>query len=469
MYTEEYEKREFPYRNFFLKLILVIVFVLLLVWLLTKLFYNKNNNEVDGTVNEVFSNNLEKMKSGALSYYNENNLPTKIGDTDKLSLSKMIDKKLVTKIIDKEGKTCNQKKSYIKITKKENEYFLKVNLVCDDEEDYIVAHLNNYEYCNNTYICETKVENNDKEEIEDTTNNTDSNIISSNQSSNNIQSKTTTKKTTKKVSTKGKLTTNKGSIEITDTTTKTYLYEYSKTNNHTYSSWSLWNNWERVDCNTQEITCTSKTDICLKELKRYDRKENVDTYNKTYETTKVTMKYDGITTTSACYNNNYVKINNKFYKTAGDYSSINNVNASIARNINSWTYSGRSSYQTPPADTKSMHFILVGVDYSKCNNTCTNLPNYYYDKYIYNDNLTEITSSNLTCNTNTTKNIYTYNQKNENVTFSRTETLYGTVCYKSERQRTLISSGTTQKKWSNYNDKNLLNNGYNYTGSKKKK
>ena len=36
MYTEEYENRGFPFRNFLLKLILIIIFVFLLVWLLPK-------------------------------------------------------------------------------------------------------------------------------------------------------------------------------------------------------------------------------------------------------------------------------------------------------------------------------------------------------------------------------------------------------------------------------------------------
>ena len=36
MYTEEYEHKGFPFKDFLIKLILVIIFVLLLVWLLPK-------------------------------------------------------------------------------------------------------------------------------------------------------------------------------------------------------------------------------------------------------------------------------------------------------------------------------------------------------------------------------------------------------------------------------------------------
>ena len=37
MYTEDYETRGFPIRNFLLKLILIVAFVFLLVWLLPKI------------------------------------------------------------------------------------------------------------------------------------------------------------------------------------------------------------------------------------------------------------------------------------------------------------------------------------------------------------------------------------------------------------------------------------------------
>ena len=52
---------------------------------------------------------------------------------------------------------------------------------------------------------------------------------------------------------------------------------------------------------------------------------------------------------------------------------------------------------------------------------------------------------------------------------TRTEKLYGTVCYKSTKSRTLESSASTKTKWSSYNDRDLLDNGWTYTGRKKRK
>ena len=52
--------------------------------------------------------------------------------------------------------------------------------------------------------------------------------------------------------------------------------------------------------------------------------------------------------------------------------------------------------------------------------------------------------------------------------YNKIENIYGTVCYKSERERTISSKGKTIKKWSKYNDTKLLKQGYYYTGNRKK-
>ena len=43
--------------------------------------------------------------------------------------------KLLLPFKDKNGKTCDTQKSYVTLTKKENEYEMKVNLKCSEEED----------------------------------------------------------------------------------------------------------------------------------------------------------------------------------------------------------------------------------------------------------------------------------------------------------------------------------------------
>ena len=170
MYTSEYEKKGFPFRDFLTKLILVIVFVLLLVLLLPKFIQPKivqqncadgkaSSNEECSTLayssltSQIFRDNLDEMKEAAVSYYTTERLPKNIGDKEKMTLQAMIDKKIITALIDKNNKAVDTEKSYVEITKMDNEYLLKVNIKDSEKEDYILVHLGCYNYCN-SYLCE---------------------------------------------------------------------------------------------------------------------------------------------------------------------------------------------------------------------------------------------------------------------------------------------------------------------------
>lgn len=85
MYSEEYERRGFPFKNFLLKLILVIIFAFLLAWLLPKFIEPSvitNNNEtmveLSPLTSQIFADNLERMKEVAISYYTDERLLRKL-------------------------------------------------------------------------------------------------------------------------------------------------------------------------------------------------------------------------------------------------------------------------------------------------------------------------------------------------------------------------------------------------------
>lgn len=148
MYEEE--KRSFPIRDFLLKLILIVIFVLLLVWLLPK-------TDLSNLTDRIFRENVTEMKEAAISYFTIERLPQKEGESVTLTLQQMLDKKLLLPFKDKNGKSCDVKNSYVKLTKMKDEYELKVYLKCSEEEDYIIVHLGCYSYCKEA-ICEKKEE-----------------------------------------------------------------------------------------------------------------------------------------------------------------------------------------------------------------------------------------------------------------------------------------------------------------------
>ena len=70
--------------------------------------------------------------------------------------------KLLLPFTDKNGNACDTKGSYVTLTKKEDSYEMKVNLKCDDQEDYILVTLGCYSYCTSS-ICEKKEQKTDPE------------------------------------------------------------------------------------------------------------------------------------------------------------------------------------------------------------------------------------------------------------------------------------------------------------------
>ena len=153
MYTDDEEKRGFPIRDFLLKLVLVIIFVLLLMWLLPT--GSKKDVDLSPLTDRIFNANIQEMKEAAIPYFTTERLPKNVGDDVKLTLQQMLDLKLLLPFTDKNGDTCDTKNSYVLVTKEETEYLMKVYLKCNDDEDYILVHIGCYSYCNtDSGVCE---------------------------------------------------------------------------------------------------------------------------------------------------------------------------------------------------------------------------------------------------------------------------------------------------------------------------
>ena len=80
MYDERRES--FSFRSFFLTLLLLVLFILLMLflfptrWEFKKAMKNKVDEKIVQTINdEIFTNNLNKMKEVARGYYTTDKLP----------------------------------------------------------------------------------------------------------------------------------------------------------------------------------------------------------------------------------------------------------------------------------------------------------------------------------------------------------------------------------------------------------
>ena len=150
MYTDEEERRGLPIKTFLTSLILIIILVLLLVWLLPMPNMKPINDR-------IFNANIQEMKNAAIPYFTTEKLPQKVGDKVTLTLQEMLDLKLLLPFTDKNGDACDTKESYVTLVKKEDSYEMKVNLKCNEEEDYILVTLGCYSYCTSA-ICEPEKE-----------------------------------------------------------------------------------------------------------------------------------------------------------------------------------------------------------------------------------------------------------------------------------------------------------------------
>ena len=315
MYTEEYDKRPFPFRDFLLKFIMIVIFALFLVWLIPKFISPKTSGN-EATSSKVFEKNLTAMKTASVNYYSKKeNLPTD-NSKEVITLRQMISKNMLRAFTDKNGKACNVDKSYSEITSDNGEYVLKVKLKCSDEEDYVLTKLGSYSYCTSE-ICEKDLSKTDtKSEGSSTT---------TNKKTNN-ETKTDeieTPDTSDSVS-------EKDEESEPSNTVVNYTYEYQKTTAGTFSSWSDWSGKAKNSERYKEITCDTNDSSCLKEIKVTTRREVIGktplgqnaVATVSYYQTRTRTYTPGVTDTKWSSENDETLLNSG-YKMTGNKKELN--------------------------------------------------------------------------------------------------------------------------------------------------
>ena len=315
MYTEEYDKRPFPFRDFLLKFIIIVIFALLLVWLIPK-FISPKTSSNEATSSKVFEKNLTTMKKASINYYSKKeNLPTD-NSKEVITLRQMISKNMLRAFTDKNGKACNVDKSYSEITSDNGEYVLKVKLKCSDEEDYVLTKLGSYSYCTSE-ICEKDLSKTDtkSEEFSTTTNN-----------------KTNNETKTDEIETPDTSDSESEKDEESDSsnTVVNYTYEYQKTTAGTFSSWSDWSGKAKNSERYKEITCGTNDSSCLKEIKVTTRREVIGktplgqnvVATVSYYQTRTRTYTPGVTDTKWSSENDETLLNSG-YKMTGNKKELN--------------------------------------------------------------------------------------------------------------------------------------------------
>ena len=118
--------------NILSKLSLIAIFFFIFVFCISRF-----GKEVNKEINEnEFNSNITYIQKHVTKYYNKNNIPQKKGDSTSMSLEELVDEKIVDKNKIDNFITCNQKNSYVSLTKtRDNMYSLKIYLNCDGIEE----------------------------------------------------------------------------------------------------------------------------------------------------------------------------------------------------------------------------------------------------------------------------------------------------------------------------------------------
>lgn len=127
-------------RDLLVKVLLIVIFIFLLM----KLFPMPN---LTAFYSKIFNENIQTMKDAAEDYYTTERMPSEVGKSTRMTLQEMIDQNLVLPFVDKDGNSCDTKKSYVKVTKLDTEYELKVSLTCGKESNYIIEKIGCYNFC----------------------------------------------------------------------------------------------------------------------------------------------------------------------------------------------------------------------------------------------------------------------------------------------------------------------------------
>lgn len=477
-----YEEKSFSLTNLLIKTIGIIVFILVIVWLVS--LTNKGmSDSLDVITDNIFAENLNKMKEVGKEYFTIERLPKEVGESNKITLKEMYNKHLILEIKDRDGKACSADRSYVSVEKLENEYQMKVYLECGKESNYIIVVMGCYDYCDNA-ICE--FDPNKKEEEE-----------------------------------------------------KQIEYQYVLTKNGKWSDYGKWSDWSTTVAKKSDSKQVETKVVAEKYTTTKDVTKNVDVAYLTkcptgytsngFECVK-TIVSNSTSAPIACPSksgysvsqNGFNCVYTKSYtpscpSTYNGYTLVSQsgftCNYSKNTSSTSYSYLYTKTFTSRPSDTNVYHYEYVSSeDVLSCESSCkkTTIHTYKVYKINYTTNTLK-TNNTLTCESgytasngkcvstisatttcpsgysksgnSCTKSVVSYDYKDlinycptgsteksngtgcyKTVTEKVTETNTKNVTYYRYRTRT-YTGGTTTYKWSfSKNDQNLLKAGYTLTG-----
>ena len=199
MYEER--KKRINWAKIFLVVIIIFLLLLLAVKIITLIRFNNNPTK-------YYSKELDSLQSNAKAYFNKDNIPKEIGESDVIYLNQFEEKGIVHELIPMDNDKCSLEESYIRATRLETEYQVKSYIKCGKFEDSKIDYVSLDESKEPTTVTTTTTKETSTPKEETTT-------ITKKTEETTKRVETTKKQvTTKKVTTTKKQTTTSNRITI---------------------------------------------------------------------------------------------------------------------------------------------------------------------------------------------------------------------------------------------------------------
>lgn len=484
MYEYEERKNQSSIKGVIVQILLMVMFIFILIWLfptksdLDKLKNTQSVSSLEPLFDRIFNENIIAMKDAAKSYYTTPRLPKNVGDSVSMTLGEMLDKKIILPFTDSEGNQCDLEESYVKVTKEDEEFVMKVNLKCSDQENYLLVMMGCYDYCE-TGICEK-----DKSDIETPVLNPSNPttiiketvvrpIYNNNITINNNNNCGDCEKPDEKPDDKyycsyvnGVYYGKNGNVVDKDTYKKEcesgssteYRCKYMKVTNGSYTPWSSWSDWSE----TRQIASNLKQERYKTVTQQRQEKQIIGYKTVTYKDPNKPI-----------YGQKQVLIGTRTQTNCAEYGYVITSTGQISTNVTygPWKSAGLVKLYSTPTNTSTERYTKVSVGTETCGDCGAKLYTIYKKEtrtVSKNTSGSTSESSVYKCLRTSSYEVPVYGTKNVIVdydTSTKREAVYGLVTVTrnirlySYRTRS-IKGGSVDYQISNCDDKKLLDNGY---------
>ena len=232
-------------------------------------------------------------------------------------------------------------------------------------------------------------------------------------------------------------------------------YQYKKDIANQYSNWT---NWTTSTYNPSDPPSFGK--YTLIEIEDLGKTTEVDYYEER--------------NTEAIYQYKPVKVGTITQRYCKDFNYYRDTVTTVTYAVSTttgWNYDGMVTLSGAPTDSASVKYEFVGYDW-KCTG-CERTPRAIWNKYsrvsytvTTQGDVVDRNNIRVECSGYETKTVEVYDKVKVFVAYMKERVpIYKDVYKYRQRTRTLVKKAYTDYKWSVYNDANLLNAGYTYTGN----